>query len=147
MVDWVIANHLPDLVEVKIGITWHNNLKPDSDGKIEIGMSRSVGDPARQRCGLDWEIVLNQEWWHHPQTSDEMRKAMLHHQMMHIGLRKDDNGDMKKDELERPRLYTRKHNVEEFREVIQAHGLYVDELAQTYQIMRSMDTETEGTPS
>lgn len=138
-IDWLVANHLPDLVDVRFGVSWHNNMKPDSDGRTELGMSRLVGDPARQQCSLDVNIILNQEWWHHNATTDEMRKAMLHHQLMHVGVRKDDNGDVKTDELNRPRLYNRKHNVEEFREVISAHGMYVDELAQTYRIMRESE--------
>ena len=150
-VDWVIANHLPDLIDVRIGICWHHNMKPDTDGRIELGICRLVGDPARQQCSLDVNIILNQEWWHHNATSDEMRKALFMHQMMHIGVRKDDNGDVKKDELGRVRLYNRKHNVEEFREVIQEYGLYVDDLSRTYDVMRQAElthpTETPETPA
>lgn len=138
-IDWVTANHLPDLVDVRIGISWHNNMKPDSDGRTELGTCRLVGDPARQQSSLDVNIILNQEWWYHNATSDEMRKALIMHQMMHIGVRKDDNGDVKKDELSRTRLYTRKHNLEEFREVIGVFGMYVDELSTAYNVMREAE--------
>jgi hypothetical protein len=63
---------------------------------------------------------------------------------MHVGVRKDDNGDIKNDELSRPRLYNRKHNIEEFREVIQAHGMYVDELAEAYRIMRESNVNEDA---
>jgi hypothetical protein len=136
MIRAIIAGNLPDLVDVEIAVAYHNNMNADADGKVDLGKVQLLSDPARQICQKDAIIIINETWWVHHTTSDEMRKAMIHHQLMHIGVRKDDSGEVKKDEKGRVRLYTRKHNIEEFREVIQEHGLYVDDLAVTCRIMQ-----------
>lgn len=140
----VAAEFLNDLVEITVHFAFNSGLKPDSEGREILGMTRLQSDPARQMTGVDAVMILNQNWWVHPQTTDTQRLALIHHLACRIGFRRDDNQDLKRDELSRCLLYTRKPNIEEFKEVIEAHGLYVDELRQTYTIMASAEQNSSS---
>jgi hypothetical protein len=141
--DWVIANHLPDLIEIKIGFCFHQNLKPDRENLVTLGMCRIQSDPVRQMTGIDALVILNQEWWNDHATTDEQRKALVHHELSHIGIHKDDQGDAKKDELGRVRMYPKKHDISEFRGVIDVHGIYVEDLREAYRSLRAAADEED----
>lgn len=145
--DEVVAGHLPDLVDLNIGIAWHKDLKPDRDGKVLLGRCMLQGDLHRQMTGIDVIVLLNHTWWMDPRVEEKQRKALLHHELCHVGIMKDDNGDAVKDERSKIRLYPRKHNIEEFDEVIKDWGIWKDDLARTAQAMLAADAAVSADES
>lgn len=74
-----------------------------------LGLCRIIPlkDRALGRC--DAEISIDGNWWE--QASDEERAALLDHELHHISVREKD-GVLLTDDLRRPLLKLRKHDVE-----------------------------------
>lgn len=138
----VAQNYIQDLVDLNVHFTYHQSLKPNRDGREQLGMTRMNPDPGRQQTGIDVNLILNYTWWTHPTTTRQQKLALIHHLCCRIGITRGDDQLPVKDELGRCRLYARKPDIEEFRDVIQAHGLYVDDLQRAYRAMQ--DSENVG---
>jgi len=118
--------HMPALAECRIALMWHHSIKPDRDGRLNLGMAVRIGDRERQLMDYDAEIVLNSEWWKSPDRTQEEQEAILDHELCHPRpvLEDPDDPDSlpKKDENGKIVYYIRKHDFEEFREVLQRRG-------------------------
>lgn len=128
LMDELIAQHHPDLVEFKIGIFYRKGFKPDKDGKLILGQARKASEIERQIHNYHAMIVLNEEWWNDPGTNSAQKRAIMDHELCHLKADKDANEDVKRDEQGGPCLRMAKHDLEEFEEIVSRHGLYTQNL-------------------
>ncbi len=74
------------------------------------GVARIVSYKDRVKGMGDAEIILDADWWE--TASDAERKALLDHELHHIVLHLDDDGQVQFDDCRRPKLKLRKHDFE-----------------------------------
>lgn len=131
LAEMVAANH-PHLTNAKITLVWRRSLKRDKDGLLVLGKCKKASDLdketvlARSGKECDFVIILNEEAWH--DLSDEQREALIDHELCHAQVARDKDGIAKKDERGRTVYRSRKHDIEEFREIVERHGLYKKDL-------------------
>lgn len=111
----------------KWGAAWMIGLKKNKDGLLVLGRMKKCSELEKQLHGYDGIILLNQEAWR--AMSAEQRIALVHHELCHIEPVMDAATDEQLyDGHGNLRWRVRKHDLEEFREVVEAHGLYKDDL-------------------
>jgi hypothetical protein len=123
----VAANH-PHLAEAKVVLGWHLGWKADADRHVKLGRAKKVSDLDHLLHGFDFIILLNRVIWHMPEWTDKEMTALLDHELCHCQVRKDKNGDEMKDERGRLIYRIRKHDVEEFQEIMSRHGAWKGDL-------------------
>lgn len=74
------------------------------------GITRKLGLKDRAMGRGDAEISLDGDWWE--KATEARRRALLDHELHHLEVKLDDDGILVKDELHRPKLKLRKHDVE-----------------------------------
>lgn len=75
-----------------------------------LGITRKIGLKDRTAGRGDAEVLLDGDWW--KDETDARRRALLDHEMHHIMVRTDQDGVVLRDDLKRPKLKLRKHDVE-----------------------------------
>ena len=118
----------PNLAEAKIGLAWRYGFKQDKDGRIILGKCKKCGGVEREAHGHDFIIILNYEFWHDAKTTDKQRLALMDHELCHAAVQTDKEGDEISDTKGRYVYRCRKHDIEEFREIVERHGLYKSDL-------------------
>lgn len=81
-------------------------------------------DLQREFMPYDFIILLNQEVWNDKEFGPEKKAALIDHELCHAEVALDRDGEPKVDERLRRVWRTRKHDIEEFRAVVQRHGCY-----------------------
>jgi hypothetical protein len=99
---------------VDIVLVWERGIKPDRDGHYVLGRCRKVTDLEKQFRKHDFTILLNEEAW--AVAHEDMKKAVLDHELAHAGVCSRDDGEK--------RFYVRKHDLEDFEEIVKRHGLW-----------------------
>lgn len=79
-------------------------------GVRALGITRKLGLKDRAMGRGDCEICLDGDWW--KEATEGRRKALLDHELHHIEVRTDQDGVVLRDDLKRPKLKLRKHDVE-----------------------------------
>jgi len=119
----IIDKIRPYLGHVKITYLW----RPEaaiSDDKVVAGMCIRVDDRNRVIHDQDFIIEIAKDVWDESPT-DEFKRALVDHELGHAGLRMEENGDVIYDEkTTRPKTYIKKHDIEEFEDVLERHGPY-----------------------
>jgi len=124
----LVAAHHAHLAEAKIALAWRLGAKPDKDGRVVLGLCKKASDLDRELKDLDFVIVLNAEHW--DKFSDAQRAALLDHELCHAQVELDEaSGEPRTDARGRTVYRVRGHDLEEFREVVERHGLYKADLA------------------
>src|SRR5690348_4498506 len=118
-----------------VKLAWRKGTKQDVDGRIVLGRCVKVSDLHREFFNADFIVVLNREYW--DAFSDAQRLALMDHELCHAAIKLDKNGQEMYDEKDRQVFRTRKHDLEEFREVVERHGLYKDDLRLFAETVRS----------
>ena len=113
---------------VRIAIAWSLQWKPDADGRTKLGECKKASDLDRELAPYDFVILLNREFWLNGKVTKGMRAAVLDHEICHAAVAYDDNGEPKTDERGRTVFRVRKHDIEEFNDVIARHGCYRHEI-------------------
>lgn len=109
------------------GAAWMIGQKKNRDGLLILGKMKRCSELEKQLHGYDGLVLLNQEAWR--TMTPEQRIALVHHELCHIEPVMDAEGDEQLyDGHGNLRWRVRKHDIEEFREVVEAHGLYKDDL-------------------
>jgi len=116
-------NHLAD---AKIGMAWRMGWRADADGHLRLGQCRKRGDLDRELDGFDFIIMLNREAW--PTLNDKQKRALIDHELCHAQLSMDADGNPKRNDRDRLVCRLRKHDTEEFRAVVNRHGLWTADL-------------------
>jgi len=120
--DELIGQHHTHLAEAKIVLAWKIDWKPNTDGQVVLGMCRKASDLDRELHGHDFVILLNREYW--PSFTAEQQTAIIDHELSHADVKKGDDGQVQRDDSGRIVYRTRRHDLEEFRGVVERHGLY-----------------------
>jgi hypothetical protein len=123
----LIAEHHTDLAIAKIVIGWRFEKKEDADGRLWLGSLKKAGDVDRSLHDYDFVMLLNHEFVNSAAT-DEQITALIDHELCHGRVSKDSHGEIRVDEHGRAVFRTRKHDVEEFREIIARHGAWKSDL-------------------
>jgi Putative phage metallopeptidase len=99
-----------------------------------LGICRKIGLKDRALGRGDTEIAIDGDWW--TTASEEEQRALLDHELHHIAVKIDKRG-LVRDDLGRPIVQMRKHDVEVgwFKVIAARHGLASQERLQAVQIM------------
>jgi hypothetical protein len=113
--------------EARIGLAWRKREKRDLDGHVVLGRCVKIGDLYKEYMEFDFVIVLNRDVWESPEWTDERKLALVDHEMCHVAHAEDEDGN-KIDERGRPVWRLRKHDIEEFGDIVERHGTYKRDL-------------------
>ena len=128
LMDELIVKYHEDLAQANIALAWNLSWKPDIDGRATLGKCRKVGALDRELHQFDFVIILLQEFWDSGDVTDEQRRALLDHELCHGAVVLDKNGEPVEDERGRKVYRMRKHDIEEFSQVVERHGTYKRDL-------------------
>ena len=119
----LVANERSDLVEAEIALAWRVGWKADKDGLMPLGKCKKAADLEKEFHTYDFVIILNAEAW--KKLSAVQRRALVHHELMHAAVSEDkESGEVKRDAKGRPVFRIRKHDLEEFRDIVTKYGCY-----------------------
>lgn len=126
----VDAHHEEDLgrTGARIALAWCTTWKPDVDGRVTLGQCKKASDLDRELAAFDFVVLLSKDFWEDRRTSAVARRALLDHELMHATLAYDEDGEPKRDERDRYVYRMRKHDLEEFSDIVARHGLYKRDL-------------------
>ena len=124
LLDELVAAHHPHLADAEIALVFKLKSSPDEDGIETLGACRKCSERDRELHGFDFIIELNQVVWDNPEFGESRQRALLDHELCHAQVSMDEEGEEKMDAHGRPAWRVRKHAIEEFREIIERHGLY-----------------------
>lgn len=119
-----IEQHHEELTNARIAVAWNKSWKPDADGRLTIGKLRKCSDLDRELAPFDFVIILRQEFWQDAKTTDEHRAALIDHELCHGTVRLRPDSEPMVDEKGRRLYRMRKHDIEEFAEILYRHGPY-----------------------
>lgn len=138
LIDQAVKKHRKELAEARIGAAWMIGKKPDRDGHLLLGRMKVLNELEQQQLELDGIVLLNREHWR--VFDRKQRLALVHHELCHMapvlaidGVEQALNGHGDR------RWRKVKHDLEEFRAVVAAHGCYVDDLRQFARALMSKD--------
>lgn len=116
----LIRTERHDLAEAKIGIAWRIGWKRDKDGLLKVGQCKKRNELDRTLDDYDFVILINAEAW--PTFNGHQRERLIFHELEHAQIECDANDDQKRDT--KGRLITRgkKHDIQEFRSVVEKYG-------------------------
>jgi hypothetical protein len=126
ILDRLVEKRRPDLSEANIALAWRFGFKRNKDGQLVLGKCKKVSELDKQFQGHDFVIILNSEAWEH--LSDEQREALVFHELCHAAIAEDQNGNPKKDARGRQVYRIKKHDIEEFGDVVALYGCYKQDL-------------------
>ncbi|HYM24945.1 MAG TPA: putative metallopeptidase [Vicinamibacterales bacterium] len=144
LLDALIEEHHDDLREAKIKLAWNTSWQPDVDGRVVLGKCILRRDLDRELADVDAVIAIHEKFWTHDTTTPQMRRALLDHELCHLMPRLDGAGEQMQDERGRKVWRMRKHDIEEFSEIVERHGCYKRDLEQFQQAMDRARARTSG---
>lgn len=105
------------------------------NGIRALGIARKLPLKDRALGRGDAEISLDGDWWR--KANAEEQAALLDHELHHVAVKADRAGNAKFDDLGRPLLQLRKHDVEVgwFKCIADRHGAFSQERIQAKSIM------------
>lgn len=118
----------PELREANIALAWRKSLKPDVDGHLMLGKCVKASDLQRELIEYDFVILINKEVWNDEEFTREKKTALLDHELCHAEPALDKEYRQKRDEKDRQVWRVRKHDIEEFKAVVERHGCYKADL-------------------
>lgn len=119
----------PELAEGRMLLAWRRGWKRNADGLLTLGRCMKIGDLQRECVPADFVIVLNREVWMEREFTREKKLALLDHELCHAAVSLDrKTGEPRRDERGRTVFRLRKHEIEEFRGVVERHGCYKADL-------------------
>jgi hypothetical protein len=127
LMEEIKAKEHANLEGAKIAMAWRIGWRSDADGIMTLGMCRKRGDLDRELDSFDFVILLNQEAWKGLNTAQ--KRALIDHELCHAKIVVDSDGNPKTDDRDRLVCRIRKHDCEEFKSVVERHGLWTSDLA------------------
>lgn len=119
----VREHHDSDLRDARIAAAWMVGVKADRDGRVVLGRMRKASELDREFVKHDLVLVLNRDQWH--VLSEPQRLALVDHELCHARASLDSKTLEPVHDAHGNRVYRlRKHDVEEFREIVERHGLW-----------------------
>ena len=130
----LVEKHHRRLADAKIALAWNLAWKADKDGAVKLGKAKKATELDRLMHGYDLIVLLNRGYWGN--FSEAQRAALIDHELCHFEVVRDKAGDPKTDERGRTCYRIRKHDVEEFQEIVARHGLWKSDLEQFVEAAR-----------
>lgn len=125
IMDELIEAHHGDLAVARIALVWRYGWKADPDGRLVLGKFKKASSMDVQLHGYDAIIMLNHEAWHAIDFTDLQKRALLDHELCHGALAMDKDMEPAVDpNTLRLKYRTRKHDMEEFRAIVERYGLH-----------------------
>lgn len=137
----LVTAHHDELRAARIALAWCTSWVPDADGRVTLGRCHRASDLDRELAQFDFVILLRRSFWNDERVSDLQRRALLDHELMHATVRLDAHGDPAQDDRGRTIYRTRKHDIEEFTDIVKRHGCYKSDLEAFAQAL-----QTKGVP-
>jgi hypothetical protein len=146
LLDRLIEQHHEDLsrTSARIVLAFCTSWKPDVDGRETLGKCKRATDLDRELSPFDFAILLNKTFWQNPRVSAAQREALLDHELHHAAVDYDEQGHFKRDERERYVFRTKRHDLEEFRDVVARHGVWKNDIEQFAQALRRAEGRTSS---
>lgn len=126
----LIGAHHDELAQARIALAWNSAWKHDVDGRVTLGKCKKASDLDRELAAFDFVILLRRAFWASPSVSDQQRRALLDHELMHAAVKFDDRGEPVEDERGRRVYRIRRHDIEEFSVIVERYGLWTSDLEQ-----------------
>ena len=117
------------LANAKIALAWNQAWKADVDGILHLGHAKKATDLDYALHGRDFILQLNRDVWESVGWTEKQARALLDHLLCHCDVRRDSDGAPMEDEHKRTIWRVRKHDVEEFKEVLAHHGTWIGSIA------------------
>lgn len=142
-----------DTLEAKVALAWRRNVKADPDGHLMLGMCVKASDLQRELVNWDFVILLNKDVWDDKEFTEDKKKALIDHEMCHVGDRVDKNGEPVTDAKGRKMWRIVTHDIEEFHAVVRRHGTYKKDLERFAEsLLRKsnptlFDTQSQSAPA
>ena len=107
------------------------------NGIKALGITRKLSLKDRAMNRGDAEVCLDGDWWE--EATEGQRRALLDHEIHHLEVKVDEEGVVIRDDLKRPKLRLRKHDVEVgwFAIIAGRHGSNSIEIQQAKSVMDS----------
>jgi hypothetical protein len=105
-------------------LAWKDDWKADADGRVTLGCCKKGADLEKLLHNFDFVICLNRDIWSSDMMNDEQKRAVLDHELSHAEVKRDQTNAIIKNKDGRIAYRMRKHNLEEFREVVERNGCY-----------------------
>lgn len=126
----LIENYHGHLVEAKIAYLFrHGNW--NSKGKVVFGKAQKVPDEWKYLTGYDLRVVVNKDVW--DKLTPEQREALVDHELCHFTKDEDGEGN--------PNWSIEEHDIQEFSQVVQRHGLWRKEVENFFTAAKQMSFE------
>lgn len=133
----MVKAHHKHLMNAKIVPAWMLGKKPDKDGHVVLGRMRKCSELERELHGRDAILLLNQAYWR--TFSEAQREALVDHELCHLDQVLDADLEPAVDGHGKPKFRIRKHDLEEFRAVVERHGCYLADLKEFAQAALKKD--------
>lgn len=115
LIDEIVKkHHATDLAEARIGVMYVYDVASDRDERTWWGKARLISAKEREYHPHDFVIELNFDAWR--ALEPKQQRALIDHELCHCGAAIDDAGETT--------YYIRKHDLEEFHEIVERHGLW-----------------------
>jgi hypothetical protein len=111
----MITQYHPDLEEANIGFLFRDTAQKSGD-RVVWGKASKVPDRLKPLLDYDFIIWIAEDLWE-GELTEQQREALVDHELCHCGF--NDNG----------KPVMRRHDIEEFKCVVERHGIWTDELA------------------
>jgi hypothetical protein len=122
LLDELVAAFHDELVEANVGLAYNDNWKEDGDGHLRLGEMHVATDLERELNTYDLIITLNE-----PALADlsiDQTRALLDHELSHAVRALDSHLEPIVDERGRAVYRTKKHDLEEFRDIVKRYGCW-----------------------
>jgi hypothetical protein len=135
LMEEIREKHHPELREANIALAWRLALKRDKDGHLILGKCVKASDLNKEFAPYDFVILLNYEVWHDPEFDKPKKLALLDHELCHADVSLNKQFEKVRDERDRLVWRLRKHDIEEFRAVVERHGCYKRDLEEFAKVL------------
>ncbi len=128
MLDDLVERFHDEVSDARIALAWNTSWKPDADGNVTLGKCKKASDLDRELAPWDFVILLRREWFENISVTNDQRRALIDHELCHCTLKLDKNSEPVEDSRGRKVYRMRKHDLEEFSQIVERYGLYKRDL-------------------
>ena len=128
VLELLVAQHHEELKDAKIALAWNLSWKSDVDGRVTLGKCKKASELDRELAAYDFVIILRRDFFESQSVTDLQRRALLDHELCHASVTLDSDHEPVTDERGRIVYRTRKHDLEEFRCIVDRYGTWKKDL-------------------
>jgi hypothetical protein len=142
LLDELVDAYHRELQRARIALAWCTSWNADVDGRVTLGKCKRAGDLDRELASFDFVILLRQAFWTNEQVTAQQRRALLDHELCHAAVKLEPkSGEPVVDERDRLVYRTRRHDIEEFTEIVERYGCWTHEIEAFYAALRRAGQE------